>query len=112
MPGNFNHVVDKTSRSPEHLILVVGQALEARGFVVDVKPPTAVAIDEQHSHALTVDTDWLDQKADAQWLADLLGRDHAELSITAVLYLERNGRVMLMDFPTSVTGFHNTELLK
>lgn len=54
----------------------------------------------------------LGQKVDAQWLADLLGRDYTELSIpavgdptpsTAVLYLERNGRVMLMDFLTSVS---------
>jgi len=80
-----------------------------------------VAIDEQHFHALTVDADWLGQKADAQWLADLLGRDHTELSIpavgdptpsTAVLYLERNGRVMLMDFLAGVTGIQNAELLK
>ncbi len=121
LPGDFYYVVDKTSRSPERMILVGGQALEVWGVVLDVKPPSAVAMDEQHFHALTVDADWLGQKADAQWLADLLGRDHTELSIpavgdptpsTAVLYLERNGRVMLMDFLASVTGIQNTELLK
>lgn len=121
LPGDFYYVVDKTSRSPERLILVGGQALEVWGVVLDVKPPSAVTIDEQHFHALTVDTDWLGQKADAQWLADLLGRDHTELSIpavgdhtpsTAVLYLERNGRVVLMDFLASVTGIQNADLLK
>lgn len=120
-PSDFYYVLDKTSRSPERLILVGGQALEVWGVVLDVKPPSAVAIDEQHFHALTVDADWLGQKADAQWLADLLGRDHTELSIpavgdptpsTAVLYLERNGRVMLMDFLAGVTGIQNAELLK
>jgi hypothetical protein len=121
LSGDFYYVVDKTSRAPERLILVGGQALEVWGVVLDVKPPSAVAMDEQHFHALTVDADWLGQKADAQWLADLLGRDHTELSIpavgdptpsTAVLYLERNGRVMLMDFLASVTGIQNAELLK
>jgi hypothetical protein len=121
LPGDFYYVVDRTSRSPERLILVGGQALEVWGVVLDVKPPSAVAMDEQHFHALTVDADWLGQKADAQWLADLLGRDHTELSFpavgdptpsTAVLYLERNGRVMLMDFLANVTGIQNAELLK
>jgi hypothetical protein len=121
LPGDFYYVVEKTSRSPERLILVGGQALEVWGVVLDVKPPSAVEVDEQNFHALTVDADWLGQKADAQWLADLLGRDHTELSIpavgdptpsTAVLYLERNGRVMLMDFLAGVTGIQNAELLK
>jgi len=121
LSGDFYYVVDKTSRAPERLILVGGQALEVWGVVLDVKPPSAVAMDEQHFHAFTVDADWLGQKADAQWLADLLGRDHTELSIpavgdpspsTAVLYLERNGRVMLMDFLAGVTGIQNAELLK
>ena len=121
LPGDFYYVVDKTSRSPDRLVLVGGQALEVWGVVLDVKPPSAVASGEQHFHALTVDADWLGQKADAQWLADLLGSDHTELLIpavgdptpsTAVLYLERNGRVMLMDFLAYITGIDNTELLK
>jgi len=121
LPGDFYYVVDKTSRSPERLILVGGQALEVWGVVLDVKPPSAVTSGEQHFHALTVDADWLGQKADAQWLANLLGLDHTELSIpavgdptpsTAVLYLERNGRVMLMDFLAHITGLENAELLR
>lgn len=121
LPGDFYYVVDKTSRSPERLVLVGGQALEVWGVVLDVMPPTAVPSGDQHFHALTVDADWLGQKADAQWLADLLGLDHTELSVpavgdptpsTAVLYLERNGRVMLMDFLAHITGIENTEVLK
>ena len=92
-----------------------------RGVVLDVAPPNAVANGEQQFHALTVDADWLGQKADAQWLADLLGRDQTELCIpavsdptpsTAALYLERNGRVMLMDFLADITGLEKTELLR
>jgi len=121
LPGDFYYVVDKTSRAPERLVLVGGQALEVWGVVLDVKPPSAVTSGEQHFHALTVDADWLGLKADAQWLADLLGLDRTELSVpevgdptpsTAVLYLERNGRVMLMDFLANITGIQNTELLK
>lgn len=91
------------------------------GVVLDVKPTSAVAIDEQHFHALTVDADWLGQKADAPWLADLLGRNHTELSIpavgdptpsTAVLYLERNDKAMLMDYLAGVTGIQSAEWLK
>lgn len=121
LPDDFYYVVDKTSRSPDRLVLVGGQALEVWGVVLDVPPPIAVASGGQHFHALTVDADWLGQKADAQWLADLLGINQTELFIpaaddptpsTAVLYLERNGRVMLMDFLASVTGVNNTDLLK
>lgn len=120
-PDDFYYVVDKTSRSPERLVLVGGQALEVWGVVLDVAPPNAVASGEQQFHALTVDADWLGQKADAQWLADLLGRDQTELCIpavsdptpsTAALYLERNGRVMLMDFLAGITGLEKTELLR
>lgn len=121
LPDDFYYVVDKTSRSPDRLVLVGGQALEVWGVVLDVPPPIAVASGGQHFHALTVDADWLGQKADAQWLADLLGINQTELYIpaaddptpsTAVLYLERNGRVMLMDFLAGITGITNTELLK
>lgn len=121
LPSDFYYVVDKTSRSPERLVLVGGQALEVWGVVLDVKPPSAVTNGEQHFHALTVDADWLGQKADAQWLADLLGLENTELSIpamgdptpsTAVLFLERNGRVMLMDFLATITGIENAELQK
>jgi len=38
-PSDFYYVLDKTSRSPERLILVGGQALEVWGVVLDVKPP-------------------------------------------------------------------------
>lgn len=102
LADDFYYVVDKTSREPERLVLVGGQALEAWGVVLDVAPPPPVVSGGQHFHALTIDTDWLGQKADAQWLADLLGLNHTELCIpavgdptpnTAVLYLERNGRV-------------------
>lgn len=121
LADDFYYVVDKTSREPERLVLVGGQALEAWGVVLDVAPPTPVVSGGQHFHALTIDTDWLGQKADAQWLADLLGLNHTELCIpavgdptpnTAVLYLERNGRVMLMDFLAHITGLENAELLK
>ena len=58
-------------------------------------------------------------QAEATWLADLLGLDNTELCIpkasdptpsTAALYLERNGRVMLMDFLAHITGLNNDEL--
>lgn len=51
----------------------------------------------------------------------MLGLSHTELCIpsaddptpsTAALYLERNGRVMLMDFLANVTGIETAELLK
>lgn len=118
-PDDFYYVVDKTSRAPERLVLVGGQALEVWGVVLDVAPPNAIAEGNQHFHALTVDTDWLGLQADATWLADLLGLDHTELCIpkagdptpsTAALYLERNGRVMLMDFLAHITGLDNDEL--
>lgn len=121
LADDFYYVVDKTSRSPERLVLVGGQALEVWGVVLDVPPPITVASGGQHFHALTVDADWLGQKADAQWLAELLGIHQTELCIpaagdptpsTAALYLERNGRVMLMDFLTTITGINNAELLK
>ncbi len=119
LPDDFYYVVDKTSRSPERLVLVGGQALEVWGVVLDIAPPIAVAEGGQHFHALTVDADWLGQKADAQWLAELLGIHQTELCIpaeddptpsTAALYLKRNGRVMLMDFLTTITGIQNDEL--
>lgn len=114
-------MLDKTSREPERLVLVGGQALEVWGVVLDVAPPTATTTGGQAFHALTVDADWLGQKPDAQWLADLLGLSHTELhtpdpddptASTAILYLERNGRVMLMDFLAHITGLKNTNLLK
>jgi hypothetical protein len=62
LADDFYYVVDKTSREPERLVLVGGQALEAWGVVLDVVPPTPVVSGGQHFHVLTIDTDWLGQK--------------------------------------------------
>lgn len=121
LPDDFYYVVDKTSREPERLVLVGGQALEVWGVVLDVAPPVAVQKDGQPFHALTVDADWLGKKEDATWLANLLGVNQTELHIpkaddptpnTAMLYLERHGRVMMMDFLATVTGLENPDLVK
>jgi len=118
---DFYYVIDKTSRAPERLVLVGGQALEVWGVVLNVAPPPSIEKNEAHFHALTVDADWLGQKTDAEWLSNLLGIDHTELCIpeigdptpsTAILYLERDGRVMLMDFLATITGLKNPELMK
>lgn len=113
---DFRFVVDTVSRSPRRLILVGGQALEVWGVVLDVPPPEGTYEVEDHFHALTVDADWLGQKEDAKWLCEALGTDHTELRIpspndptpsTAAVYLEREGRVMLMDFLSNITGIQN-----
>lgn len=111
---DFYYVVDKTSRAKDRLILVGGQALEVWGTLLDVPAPaTENALSFQ---ALTVDADWLGNKEDATWLAELLGTDRTELQIpdpsdptpnTALLYLASNGRVMLMDFLAYITGLKN-----
>lgn len=121
LADDFYYIVDKTSRSPDRLVLVGGQAIEVWGVVLDVAPPASIQANGQQFHALTVDTDWLGQKEDASWLAQLLGIERTELQIpafgdptpnTAILYLERNGRVMLMDFLSHITGLETSKLLQ
>lgn len=59
LPPDFYYVLDKSSREPERLVLVGGQALEVWGVVLNVSPPTAQSDQGHFHHALTVDADWL-----------------------------------------------------
>lgn len=119
--NDFYFVLDKSSRQPERLVLVGGQALEVWGTLLDVPAPVAEEKQGDYYHALTVDTDWLGHRDDAEWLAELLGVERTQLCIpapddptvnTAVLYLELDSRIMLMDFLSSVTGLDNDEIRK
>lgn len=120
-PTDFYYVLDKSSRQPERLVLVGGQALEVWGTLLGVRAPVAEELQGNYYHALTIDADWLGHRDDAQWLAELLGVEHTQLCIpapddptpnTAVLYLERDSRIMLMDFLANVTGLENDEIKK
>lgn len=120
-PTDFYYVLDKSSRQPDRLVLVGGQALEVWGTLLNVPPPVAEEKQGNYYHALTVDADWLGCRDDAEWLAELLGVERTQLCIpapddptanTAVLYLERDSRIMLMDFLATVTGLDNDEIKK
>lgn len=120
-PTDFYYVIDKSSREPDRLVLVGGQALEVWGTVLNVPAPVAEEKQGNFYHALTLDADWLGHRDDAKWLAALLGVDRTQLLIpspddatpnTAVLYLERDSRIMLMDFLATVTGLDNDEIRK
>lgn len=118
-PTDFYYVLDKSSRQPDRLVLVGGQALEVWGTLLNVPAPVAPEKQGNYYHALTLDADWLGYRDDAEWLAELLGVERTQLCIpapddptanTAVLYLERDSRIMLMDFLATVTGLENNEI--
>lgn len=120
-PTDFYYVLDKSSREPERLVLVGGQALEVWGTLLNVPAPVAEEKQGNYYHALTIDADWLGRREDAEWLAELLGVERTQLCIpdpgdptanTAVLYLERDSRIMLMDFLATVTGLDNDDIKK
>lgn len=114
---DFYLVSGGVSQDPGRLVLVGGQAIETWGVLLNVRAPTG------DQHPLTEDTDWLGSAADAQWLADFLGRDNTvELTKatlddntpnTAVMLLQRaDQRILLMDFLHSITGLSNQEINK
>lgn len=91
--------------NPERLVLVGGQALEVWGVLLDVSPPTGVA--------LTEDTDWLGSKQDAQWLIDSLGPIAADFQFpdafdptpsAAIAFIQREERILMMDFMRTIVG--------
>lgn len=92
-------------KNPERLILVGGQALEVWGVLLNVPPPTGVA--------LTEDTDWLGSEKDAQWLIESLGPIANDLQFpdkwdptpsSALAFIQRDDRILMMDFMRSIIG--------
>ena len=111
---DFFYVTSKVTQEPDRLVLVGGQALETWGVLLKVPTPNG------QLHPLTEDTDWLGDRSDAVWLANLLGVEHTELwspsfddstTAAALLYLERvESQVLMMDFLRCVTGLENQEI--
>jgi len=110
---DFNFVSSKVTADPDRLILVGGQALEVLGLVFDVPSPFG------EGNALTEDADWLGSKQDAQWLCDKLGDLSVEVyfpsrddtgSSSALAYLQRGPRILMMDFLHSIVGPDNDKV--
>lgn len=98
--------------NPDRLILVGGQAVEVWGVLLNVAPPTGVA--------LTEDTDWLGSSKDAQWLIDSLGPIAKDLQFpdkwdpspgSALAFIQRDNRILMMDFMRSIIG-PNEDVIK
>lgn len=111
---DFFYVTSKVSQQPDRLVLVGGQALETWGTVLKIPSP------DGQTDFLTKDADWLGSRADAEWLAQLLGLERTEILTpnfgdstpnTAIIYLEReDSQVLLMDFLRCVTGLQNQDI--
>ncbi|MBF5006849.1 hypothetical protein [Diaphorobacter caeni] len=107
-PDDFQFVTKKVSTDPDRLILVGGQALEVWSVIFDIPSPLGQGI------ALTEDADWLGGKLDAKWLCDQLSGG-AEVDLyfaddfdatpsSAIAYVKRGQRVLLMDFLRTIVG--------
>lgn len=107
-PDDFQFVTKKVSTDPDRLILVGGQALEVWSVIFDVPSPLGQGI------ALTEDADWLGGKLDAKWLCDQLSggaevdlhfaEDFDATPSSAIAYVKRGQRVLLMDFLRTIVG--------
>lgn len=107
-PDDFLFVTKKVSTDPGRLILVGGQALEVWSVIFDVPSPLGQGI------ALTEDADWLGGKLDAKWLCDQLSGgaevdlyfadDFAATPSSAIAYVKRGQRVLLLDFLRTIVG--------
>lgn len=105
---DFHFVTSKLSEDPGRLILVGGQAIAVWGVLLDVASPLGP------QHTLTEDTDWLGGKLDAKWLCERLGPpsdvdlqfagDFDSTPSSALAYLKRGNRVLMMDFPANHRG--------
>lgn len=115
-PEDFLFVTRKISTDPERLILVGGQAVEVWSVLFDVPSPLGEGI------ALTEDADWLGSKLDAKWLCDLLAReapievqfapDFDATPSSAIAYIQRGNRILLMDFLRTIIGPNVEEIRK
>lgn len=111
---DFKLVTDKVATDPERLILVGGQAIEVWAVLFDVPSPLGKGI------ALTEDTDWLGGKRDAQWLCSLLegpakidlqfAKDFDGTPSSAVAFIQRGDRILLMDFLRAICGPTNEDV--
>ena len=111
---DFDILTKQVSVDPSRLILVGGQAIEVWGVYFDVPSPFGLG------EALTEDADWLGGKLDAKWLSDLL-KGHMEVDIqyakdfeatpsTAIVYLKRGDRILLLDFLRTIIGPAESEV--
>ena len=107
-PDDFQFVIQKISTDPGRLVLVGGQAVEVWSVIFGVPSPQGQGI------ALTEDTDWLGGKLDAKWLCDQLSgaakvdlhfaEDFDATPSSAIAYITRGQRVLLMDFLRTIAG--------
>ena len=113
---DFKLVTDKVAIDPDRLILVGGQAIEVWGVFFDVPSPHG------KGNALTEDTDWLGGKLDAKWLCDQLGGqatidlqfagDFDTTPSSAIAFIQREDRILLMDFLRAIVGPTNDVVKK
>lgn len=113
---DFRFVTSKISADPGRLILVGGQAIAVWGILFDVPSPLG-----EHQ-TLTEDADWLGSKLDAKWLCDRLGapadvdlqfaRDFDSTPSSALAFLRRGKRLLMMDFLRAIVGPETREIQK
>lgn len=113
---DFKFVTSKISADPGRLILVGGQAIAVWGILFDVPSPLG-----EHQ-TLTADADWLGTKLDAKWLCDRLGApadvdlqfagDSDSTPSSALAFLRRGKRVLMMDFLRAIVGPDTKEIQK
>ncbi len=111
---DFRFVTSKISEDPGRLILVGGQAVAVWGILFDTPSP----LGEQQT--LTEDADWLGDKLDAKWLCDRLGSpsdvdlqfagDFDSTPSSALAFLRRGNRVVMMDFLRAIVGPEKAEI--
>lgn len=112
--ADFEFVTSKIAADPSRLILVGGQSVAVWGIIFDVASPLGA------HQTLTKDADWLGGKLDAKWLCDQLGPSSdvdlqfaADFDVTpssALAFLRRDNRVLMMDFLRSIVGPENAEI--
>lgn len=115
-PDDFHFVSRKIATDPDRLILVGGQAVEVWSVLFNVPSPLGDGV------ALTEDADWLGSKLDAKWLCDQLAREaKVELQFapdfdatpsSAIAYIQRGNRILLMDFLRTIVGPGTEEIRK